>query len=327
MIKVGSKEERDRWVHAITKASKLSVDDLYIFDDLNQSDSLLRKKKLGNGRYSKIYAARRKLLEENETTSTSLSSLQDDNNIEPMFPSDEDADVVNGNDGNDSSLELNCALKIIPKSLFWERVRNGHERVDTLVRETTVQATLTAHANQMGYDKPPFLRLRSFFETRETVVLELELLKGTDLFQYVHCHGSLKEKESAYIMKDVLKCLSVTEKLGIAHRDVKPANILMCNKRKDGVRVKVGDYGMSTYVGLDGLVRGRCGTPGYVAPEIFAAGVNGGYKNKVDIFSAGVTLYVLLCGYEPFYGETDAELMAANKAAKVEFPADDWEQG
>ena len=81
---------------------------------------------------------------------------------------------------------------------------------------------------------------------------------------------------------------------------------------------------MATFVGVDGQVRGRCGTPGYVAPEIFSAGANGGYGNKVDVFSAGVTLYVMLCGYEPFYGETDDELKRANREAEVEFPDEDW---
>jgi len=52
--------------------------------------------------------------------------------------------------------------------------------------------------------------------------------------------------------------------------------------------------------------------------------VNSGYGNKVDMFSAGVTLYVMLAGYEPFYGESDAELISANKEAKVDFPKADW---
>lgn len=52
--------------------------------------------------------------------------------------------------------------------------------------------------------------------------------------------------------------------------------------------------------------------------------MHGGYGNKVDVFSAGVTLYVMLCGYEPFYGETDSQLVAANKEAKIDFPDDEW---
>jgi serine/threonine protein kinase len=66
------------------------------------------------------------------------------------------------------------------------------------------------------------------------------------------------------------------------------------------------------------------GTPGYVAPEILTAGSRVGYGNKVDVFSAGVTMYVMLCGYEPFYGETEKELIEANKKADIEFPATDW---
>lgn len=91
--------------------------------------------------------------------------------------------------------------------------------------------------------------------------------------------------------------------------------------------MKVADFGMATFVGVDGLVRGRCGTPGYVAPEIFSAGLHGGYGNKVDVFSAGVVLYVMLAGYEPFYGESDDELIAANKEAKLDFPTSDWTHG
>lgn len=63
---------------------------------------------------------------------------------------------------------------------------------------------------------------------------------------------------------------------------------------------------------------------GYVAPEIFTAGLHGGYGNKVDIFSAGVTLYVMLCGYEPFYGTSDDELIEANRNAVLEFPKEEW---
>ena len=63
---------------------------------------------------------------------------------------------------------------------------------------------------------------------------------------------------------------------------------------------------------------------GYVAPEIFTAGRHGGYSNKVDIFSAGVTLYVMLCGYEPFYGTSDEELIEANRKADLEFPEEEW---
>eukprot|EP00816_Leptocylindrus_hargravesii_P011211 CAMPEP_0196823910 /NCGR_PEP_ID=MMETSP1362-20130617/89545_1 /TAXON_ID=163516 /ORGANISM="Leptocylindrus danicus, Strain CCMP1856" /LENGTH=1075 /DNA_ID=CAMNT_0042203963 /DNA_START=171 /DNA_END=3395 /DNA_ORIENTATION=- len=215
-----------------------------------------------------------------------------------------------------SSAGSECALKVIDKNEFWGRVSSGRERVDTLVREVAVQATLTS-----GEYQDFFVKIHGIFETTENFVLELELLDGTDLFRHISSKMVLEEYEAALIMRDILMSLATTRRLGIAHRDVKLANILMCTdfNGPGDVSVKLADYGMGTFVGVDGLVRGRCGTPGYVAPEILCAGTNCGYGNKVDLFSAGVVMYVLLCGYEPFYGETDAQLIAANKAAIVEF--------
>lgn len=245
---------------------------------------------VGRGRYSGVYQAKRK-----------------------------------GEDGQE------VALKIIDKKMFWSRVVKGRERGDTLIRETSVQATMTAKCSNI----PAFVRLCGFFETSDNVVLELELLKGMDLFQYVSSKGVLSEKEAALILRDILSVLDGMNRAGLAHRDIKPANCLMCKTENTSLNntdasscvVKVADFGMATFAGVDGLLRGRCGTPGYVAPEIYRAGLHGGYGNKVDVFSAGVILYVLLCGYEPFYGESDADLVAANKEAKVEFPSSDWKQG
>lgn len=216
-----------------------------------------------------------------------------------------------------------CAIKIVDKNEFWGRVVKGMERADTLVREAAVQATLTTKGDKL----PTVVKIRSLFETSDSFVLEVELLEGTDLFHHVSSKSVLDESEAASIVRDILVSLEAMNRFGVAHRDIKPANILMCDKAKDGVNVKVADFGMATFVGVDGQLRGRCGTPGYVAPEIFSAGIHGGYGNKVDIFSAGVTLYVMLCGYEPFYGETDAELIDANREAQVEFPDDDWKKG
>jgi calcium/calmodulin-dependent protein kinase I len=216
-----------------------------------------------------------------------------------------------------------CAIKVVDKTEFWSRVVKNMERADTLVREAAVQATLTCKVMTL----PTILKLSSLFETCDSIVMEVELLDGTDLFRYVSSKNVLGETEAASIVRDVLVCLEAMSRFGVAHRDIKPANILMCDKDTHGVHVKVADFGMSTFVGVDGQLRGRCGTPGFVAPEIFSAGVNGGYGNKVDVFSTGVTLYIMLCGYEPFYGESDAELIDANKEAHLEFPAADWDHG
>lgn len=292
-LQLDARDEPEAWTWCLNRAAQLTIEDLY---EYNPSDLL------GKGTYANVYAGRRR---------SQLTRNGDENT---------------GNDSEGASavtpLDPACALKIFDKNQYWRMVVKGRERADTLVRETSVQATLTAKCSKV----PSFVRIRGFFETTDHVVLELELLEGgVDLFKYISARGVLKEIKAAQILYDILTALDAMNKIGLAHRDVKPANVLMMPAASSGSpSCKLADFGMSTFAGVDGQLRGRCGTPGFVAPEIFSAGVHGGYGNKVDVFSAGVTLYVMLCGYEPFYGETDAELVAANKAASIEFPDDEW---
>lgn len=292
LIRVKNKDERDHWITCLNKAARLRIEDIWEYNEVCP---------LGSGRYASIIPARRKMLKtcnSEEEHRCDQERLQNDNGVN------------------------NCALKIIDKNEFWRLVVKGRERCDTIVRELAVQSTLTAKFGK----KPTFLQIRGFFETSEKVVIELELLDGKDLFEYISSKGVLDEQEAGFIIRDVLVALNSMSEAGIAHRDIKPANILMtkCDESKCGTSVKIGDFGMSTLVGVDGLVRGRCGSPGYVAPEILKADAGEGYRNQVDIFSAGVTLYLMLCGYEPFYGESEKELIKANKKAHIDFPDSEW---
>ncbi|KAJ8520776.1 hypothetical protein ON010_g17898 [Phytophthora cinnamomi] len=67
-----------------------------------------------------------------------------------------------------------------------------------------------------------------------------------------------------------------------------------------------------------------CGTPGFVAPEILSAGKGEAYPSGVDMFSAGVVAYTMLCGYEPFFGVNDEELIQMNKRVDYEFEEPEW---
>lgn len=256
LVQLESQSERNKWVKCLTEAASLKIEDLYDYDG---SDEGLE---FGRGRYATVRPAKRKLrlntskgpqksaeLSESEKTTEN----QNDGGVEPSI-------ATGSNDLSASThKKCDCALKIINKNEFWSRVVRDRERADTLVRETAVQASLTA---QMGH-LPTFLRLRNFFETIDHVVLELEILQGIDLFQHVSSKGILEEDEAAHIMRDVLICIDSMRRIGIAHRDIKPANVLMCHaEENDGIAVKVGDFGMATFVGHGNLLRGRCGTPG-----------------------------------------------------------------
>ena len=303
LLRVEDKGERDRWVSLLQAAARTTIHDLYDVD-VNGGPEF------GRGRYAVVRPARRRQTRRVSSSHDGLRLVSSGDNLSGA-----------SKDVPDSGTGYDCALKIINKKEFWSRVKKGAERADTLVREAAVQTTLAVQ----GSATPGFLKLRSIFETGEEIVLELELLKGTDLFQHVSSRGTLDEVEAAQVMRDLLQCLDVMDQLGIAHRDIKPANLLMCDENcGSGCKIKMADFGMASFVGVDNLVRGRCGTPGFVAPEILRTAVNSGYGNKVDMFSAGVTLYVMLAGYEPFYGESDAELISANREAKVDFPNADW---
>ena len=162
----------------------------------------------------------------------------------------------------DNSEAEQVAVKLFDKNQFWRLVVKGVERADTLVRECSVQATLTSRRPNLY----SFVHLRGFLETADHIILEMELLDGTDLFKHISGRGVLPEAEAARILYDLVHLIVAMNEVGLSHRDIKPANILMCKRGAHAsssvTGIKLCDFGMATFANADGLVRGRCGTPG-----------------------------------------------------------------
>lgn len=301
----------------------------------------------------------------------------------------------------DSSSGRKCALKLISKEVFWERVESGKERGDALVREVLAQLILECH-QLLGYNvmnlpfalsnaitsssyshSLPFVRIFSIFESQTGFALELELMESMDLFDLLAANGPLSEWQVRGIIAQLVDAVSFCNRLGIAHRDIKLSNITFPKKaqavvattanggeeevplasmhnhqsgiaseeeealtpqaassllplpmltqqqsprpKEEHLIVKLADFGMAGFVGVDKKLRGRCGTPGYVAPDILHAGVNEPYGLNVDMFSIGVVAYTLLCGYEPFYGQDNQDLLRANRMVEYEFHSPEWD--
>jgi len=93
-------------------------------------------------------------------------------------------------------------------------------------------------------------------------------------------------------MKNILRGLILCHSKGIMHRDLKPENLMLVNKRKI-YKIKIIDFGLGTIIDDKPYVYKRCGTPGFVAPEIITHGNEMKYDEKCDIFSAGVIFYIL----------------------------------
>lgn len=150
------------------------------------------------------------------------------------------------------------------------------------------------------------MKLDSFYDTPDSFYLVLELFRGGNLKSYIISQGPLNEIEASLLFKNVLEGLKYLHERNIMHRDIKPENILF---RSDNLHLKnqiaLADFGLATKNDWDRpYLFFRCGTPGYVAPEIYEAeDPMDHYGVKCDMFSLGVTLYFALTGELPYQGK------------------------
>lgn len=109
----------------------------------------------------------------------------------------------------------------------------------------------------------------------------------------------LEEREIALIMYQLVEAIKYIQQCGVVHRDLKPENILVEKdpRNEEVIQIKITDFGLSKIVVPNETMLESCGTPAYVAPEVLH---KKGYKKEVDMWSAGVIYYTLICRQLPF---------------------------
>ncbi|RIA87303.1 kinase-like domain-containing protein [Glomus cerebriforme] len=189
----------------------------------------------------------------------------------------------------DKRTGINYALKIINKTAIQGKEQMLTTELDVLKK----------------VDHPHVVTLHELFETNKAVYIITDLASGGELFYQLLQKGSYTERDAANLVQQVLKGVGYLHDNEIVHRDLKPENLLFSNKT-DNPNLMITDFGLSKILRHhNDILMTACGTPGYVAPEVLR---QTGHGKPVDIWSVGVIMYTLLCGYTPFWGEDQASL-------------------
>lgn len=141
------------------------------------------------------------------------------------------------------------------------------------------------------------VNLIKFYEVHETensIYMVLEVLQGGNLIDYLKQNGKFSEKDAAIFMRAILRGISHMHKKNIMHRDLKPENILFRSKEITEDNICIVDFGLSTNVNEPEYLFVRCGTPGFVAPEVInLKDLTKKYDKICDIFSIGIIFHIL----------------------------------
>eukprot|EP00164_Ancoracysta_twista_P000129 GFYU01000187.1.p1 GENE.GFYU01000187.1~~GFYU01000187.1.p1 ORF type:complete len:431 (+),score=123.98 GFYU01000187.1:112-1404(+) len=191
------------------------------------------------------------------------------------------------------------AVKLVPKYGDAETEKN----IERLRREIAILEKV---------QHPHLLKLIEVIETGVWFGFAMQFYTGGDLFGELDTHGSYREEEARRLFKQILSGVEHMHQHKILHGDIKPENLLFDSERN----LVLADMGSAVDMSLSSVVKG--GSLNYSAPELLqgADGANPG----LDIWSLGVTLFVMVTGYFPFNGDTDKDLVDQISAGQYELP-------
>ncbi|KAK4752823.1 hypothetical protein SAY87_021621 [Trapa incisa] len=167
--------------------------------------------------------------------------------------------------------------------------------------------------------QPNIVEFRGAYEDRQSLYLIMELCSGGELFDRIIAKGVYSEKEAANICRQIVNVVHVCHFMGVMHRDLKPENFLLVSKDKDSP-IKATDFGLSVFIEDGKVYKDIVGSAYYVAPEV----LNRNYGKEIDVWSAGVILYILLSGSPPFRADTDKEIFNEISVGKIDLESPPW---
>ena len=171
------------------------------------------------------------------------------------------------------------AIKIISKQNLSKNDRLRTER------EISILSSL---------NHPHIIHVIEIIQTDSFYYIVMEYCPEGELFSYIVNRKRLSEEEASFLFYQIVNAVEYIHSKSISHRDLKPENILLLSNRS----IKVIDFGLSNYFDNKTTLATPCGSPCYAAPEMLKNKLYDG--RKVDIWSIGIILYAMVCGYLPF---------------------------
>ncbi|XP_016460966.2 calcium-dependent protein kinase 32 [Nicotiana tabacum] len=196
------------------------------------------------------------------------------------------------------------------KSISKKKLRTRVD-IEDVRREVEIMKHLPKHPN--------IVTLKDTYEDNDAVHIVMELCEGGELFDRIVARGHYTERAAAAVTRTIVEVIQMCHKHGVMHRDLKPENFLFENK-KETAPLKAIDFGLSVFFKPGERFNEIVGSPYYMAPEVLKRD----YGPEVDVWSAGVILYILLCGVPPFWAETEQGVAQAIIRSVVNFKRDPW---
>lgn len=194
----------------------------------------------------------------------------------------------------------------------------GKETTQDILNEIDILARVDDH--------PHIIQLKEIYEKKGRMYIVMELVTGGELFDRIIARQHFSEEDARDLLHVLIETIRHMHSYGIVHRDLKPENILFANDAPDAP-IKIADFGLAKLwqpTEEGDALKTLCGTPGYVAPEVLKN--RQGYTPQCDMWSVGVILYILLCGYPPFQHEQQNKLFKQILKADFHFHSPWWDK-
>ncbi|XP_072971460.1 calcium-dependent protein kinase 27-like [Typha angustifolia] len=185
------------------------------------------------------------------------------------------------------------------------------EDVEDVRREIQIMHHLSGHPN--------IISIKGAYEDAVAVHVVMELCTGGELFDRITQRGHYTERKAADLARVIVSVVEACHSLGVMHRDLKPENFLFVDQMEEAP-LKTIDFGLSVFFRPGETFTTVVGSPYYVAPEVLLKH----YGPESDVWSAGVIVYILLCGVPPFWAETEQGIFQQVLHGTLDLETDPW---